>query len=149
MAETDSIWSPDQQRVIDQPIPKTPLVSVEARAAEKRKRKQVTSADITNNPDKNKDNPIIPGGGFPIRNRGYSPGSEVLLEVPQNGSVRFLTKPTYDPQEGVHNWFVQAYDAEGNSLGTGTISTRNGRGSVITTRKKERLTVFRRDFIVR
>jgi len=137
---TDSIWG--EQTVAQKP-------SIE-KVGEKEKRvRQVTSADIKNDPKLAVHNPIIEASGFPVRNQGYSPGSEVMFTIPEGGSVQFLTEPVYDPKEGVHNWFVKGINANDQQIGVGTISTRNGRGAIITTKNHQKLTVFRPAFIIR
>lgn len=138
----DSIWG------ITQP----PTPPPEARGVPKFK--QVTNEDIVNDPERNQSNPIRQVDGIDfrnvwLRNMGYQPGSFETTPIPTGGSVRFLVKPNFDSEHRVDNWYVQGYDPNGASLGTGTISTWVGKGSRITTKKGQQLTVFRPNLIVR
>lgn len=123
-------------------------------AGKKPKFKQVTNADIINDPDKNGGNPIRNVDGETLRNiwlrnMGYQPGSFEMIPVPIGGSIKFLFKPSYDREHRVDNWPIQGFNEAGASLGTGTISTWLGKGSRITTKEGQKLTVFRPTHIVR
>ncbi len=115
--------------------------------------KQVTELDISNDPGEKLKNPVIEAQGIPIFNKGYAPGRIETLRVPEGGLIRFLTKPTVDNEEGVHNWYVEVLDSRGNPLGSGHVSTKNQKGSIITAAgkdgKKRPVKVFRSKFLVR
>ena len=111
----------------------------------------ITDRSIDPRPEAQSQNQVLRmEKGIPVRNWGYSPGSEVKLRAP---GIRFATKPVTDNSEGVVNWFVQALDQDDNPIGTGTVSTRIVHSSTFISKKTKdgksyRLTVFRPAHIV-
>lgn len=148
---SESIWGSELPKI--QLTPVTEAGAIETKGKRK-KFKAVTDADIINDPENNQGNPVREVDGIHLRNvwlrnMGYQPGSFEAIHVPDGGSIRFLFKPSYDNEHRVDNWPIQGFDEAGVSLGTGTISTWIGKGSRITTKEGQKLTVFRPTHIVR